>query len=54
MAAKGYGSPRADGTAAPEWEIVLNPSGTVTVLPSINEGDGRYHGFLTDGVWSDG
>jgi hypothetical protein len=47
--AAGHG---VDGEA--EWTIVENASGTVTVLPSIDEGSGGYHGFLTDGIWSDG
>jgi len=38
----------------PEWTIVENASGSVTVLPSIDEGNGGYHGFLTDGIWGDG
>lgn len=43
-----------DGVREPEWVVVENSSGTVTVMPSIDEGDGGYHGFLTDGIWSDG
>lgn len=42
------------GQGKPEWTIVENASETVTVLPSIDEGDGGYHGHLTDGIWSDG
>ena len=43
-----------DGVLEPEWNIVENSSGTVTVTPSIDERAGGYHGYLTDGVWSEG
>jgi hypothetical protein len=42
------------GTDEPEWEIDEGEGGRITVKPSIDEGEGGYHGFLTDGVWSDG
>jgi hypothetical protein len=51
--AEGHGH-ICDGVREPEWTIVENPSGTVTVMPSIDEGEGGYHGYLTDGIWSDG
>jgi len=43
-----------DGVREPEWMIIENASGTVTVTPSIDQGAGGYHGCLTDGIWSDG
>jgi hypothetical protein len=42
------------GVREPEWTIVENATGTVTVTPSIDQGNGGYHGWLTDGIWSDG
>lgn len=38
----------------PEWDITYKGEGKVSVSPSIDEGNGGYHGFLIDGVWSDG
>ena len=41
------------GHGKPEWSIWLE-DGTATVSPSIDEGNGGYHGCLQNGVWSDG
>lgn len=54
LSAIGHGKIGDDGIREPEWTIVENSSGTVTVMPSIDEGNGGYHGFLTDGIWSEG
>jgi hypothetical protein len=49
LAAVGHGF-----VGRPEWEIAEHDDLTVSVNPSIDEGDGGYHGFLQRGVWTDG
>jgi hypothetical protein len=39
----------------PAWQMVEHEDGTITITPSIHDtSEGGYHGFLTNGCWSDG
>lgn len=53
IANEGHGHTRG-GRTEPEWEISLEPDGSVTVSPSIDSKGGvDWHGWLERGVWRD-